>query len=362
MDEYERDSENEQEDVLDLDEIMRQFGVSEWSNLGPLATPHSDQLSLLVDIQGERYVLKERPEGPIGEDTAERYRFRHYLHAAGIPTPSFWKTPQGEPAVAIGDDFFELEQWIDGEAFDTQDARSRDLVAAAGHMLARLHLVSRRYKGSVIRWPSEAHMGGLVQGYLNLARGRAEASEVEALAAALADWCDQWEAVLPAAMMSIGSVHGLPEMHIHGDYRPVNLRFGTQEVNTVLNLEASHWEKRIFEVAYGLFCFSALDWQPEHRLTRPLVKRGLDPERAALFLQAYSAIYPPVRDEVSIIADALSLVAPILTINGPLEDLFFTQGGIDEALIDDVFERLAWATSLPSWLQKVRKQLAEMWG
>jgi Ser/Thr protein kinase RdoA (MazF antagonist) len=360
--EHEQDIENEQEEILDLNEVMQRFGVSEWNNLGFVETPGADQLSLLVDIQGQRYVLKERPESPLGADISERYQFRSYLQSAGIPIPSLWMTPQGEPAVEMGEDFFELEQWVDGELFNTSDPRNLDCVASSGAMLARLHQASRRYNGSVHRWPSEAHMGGLVQGYLNLARAQAEASEIQAIAAALSDWVEQWEAILPAAMMSIGSVRGLPELHIHGDYRPTNLRFGLQGVNAVLSLEASHWEKRIFEVAYGLFCFSALDWQPENRLTRPLVKRGLDPERASLFLQAYSAIYPPARDEASALADALTLLAPILTINGPLEDIFFAQEGSDEALIDDVLERLAWATSLPSWLQRVRRQLAEMWG
>ncbi len=358
----EHENGNGQEEILDLNEIMQKFGVGEWS--GPLETPQSEQLSLLVDIQGQHYVLKERAEGPIGEDIEQRYAFRHYLQAAGIPIPPLWLTPQGEPAVAIGEDCFELEQWVDGELFSSADARNLDWIAAAAQMLARLHQVSRRFAGHVHRWPSEAHMGGLVQGYLNLARAQAEASEIQAIASALSDWVEQWEAVLPAAMMSIGSVRGLPEMHIHGDYRPTNLRFDsrTMAVNAVLNLEASHWEKRIFEVAYGLFCFSALAWQPDSSLTRPLVKRGLEPERAATFLQAYSAIYPPVRDEASVLADALTLVAPILTINGPLEDLFFAQGNPDEALIEDLMERLAWATSLPSWLQRVRRQLAEMWG
>lgn len=355
---------NEQEDVLDLNDVMQQFGIIDWTNLGPLETLPSEQLSLLIDVQGQRYVLKERPEGPIGEDIAHRYAFRHYLQSAGIPIPPLWLTPQGEPAVAIGEDYFELEQWIDGELFSSTDSHNLHWIAAAGQMLARLHQASRRYAGQVQRWPSEAHMGGLVQGYLNLARTQAEASEIQAIAAALSDWVEQWEAVLPAAMMSIGSVRDLPEMHIHGDYRPINLRFSpqTQGVNAVLNLEASHWEKRIFEVAYGLFCFSALDWQPGSNLTRPLVKRGLDPERAATFLQAYSAIYPPVRDEAATLTDALSLVAPILTINGPLEDLFFAHEAPDDALIEDLMERLAWATSFPSWLQRVRRQLAEMWG
>ena len=62
------------------------------------------------------------------------------------------------------------------------------------------------------------------------------------------------------------------------------------------------------------------------------------------------------------------LVSPIVTINGPLEDVFFTRydahndQGVREQLIDDVMERLAWATSLPAWLSRVRRSLAEMWG
>ncbi len=55
------------------------------------------------------------------------------------------------------------------------------------------------------------------------------------------------------------------------------------------------------------------------------------------------------------------LIAPIAIINGPLEDIFFTQEGMEESLIDDVLERLSWASSLPGWLNRVRKSLAEMW-
>src|SRR5207253_7759876 len=131
-------------------------------------------------------------------------------------------------------------------------------------------------------------------------------------------------------------------------------RFGSRRVTGVLNWEASRWEKRIIELAYGLFYFSALEWQSNSTMTRPLVKRGLDPERARRFLEAYGAIYPPVPREASTLGDALMLVSPIATINGPLEDIFFTHHGIDDMLIDDVMERLAWAASLPAWLGLVR--------
>lgn len=349
----------------DLHEVMQAFGVGEWKKLGlagSLESSPGDNRSLLVDIRGERYILEERVEGLIEDDSSHRYAFRRFLQQAGIPIPSLWLTPKGEPSVVVGDGYFELEQEPEGDRFSTANPRSLEWVEAAGAMLARIHQASSAYPGPIHRWPSEAHVGGVVQGYLNLARGRAEESEIAAIAAAISNWCDQWEAVLPSAMVSIGSVRGLPEFHIHGDYHAFNLRFGRQGVTAVRHWEASRWEKRIVELAYGLFYFSALEWRSDSSLTRQLVKRGLDPERAHRFLEAYGAIYPPAPQEASVLGDALTLVSPIATINGPLEDIFFTPRGLDDTLIDDVMERLAWATSLPGWLARVRRSLGEMWG
>jgi Ser/Thr protein kinase RdoA (MazF antagonist) len=203
--------------------------------------------------------------------------------------------------------------------------------------------------------------GGLTQGWLNFARGQAEQCEIYAISAALANLVDAWEAALPAAMMTIGTGRGLPELHIHGDYSALNLRFTGRGISQVLGLEASRWEKRLLEVAYGVFYFAGLRWEREGGLTLPLVKRGLDPIRAGLFLRAYSAIYPPVPGEAELLVDALTLVAPIITANGPLEDLFYGSEHLEDLLLEDVLERLSWAAALPSWLAKVRRSFAEMW-
>jgi len=272
-----------------------------------------------------------------------------------------WLTPGGESSVTIGETVFELEREADGEHFSTADARSLAWVSAAGEMLARIHQASCLYPGPQHRWPSEAHIGGVVQGYLNLARGKAETIEIAAIAAALSHWCDQWEAVLPQAMVAIGSVRGLPEFHIHGDYHALNLRFSSRSITAVLNWDASRWEKRIIELAYALFYFSSLTWKADSTTTRPLVKRGFDPERAHRFLAAYGEIESPVANEAAILGNALALVAPIATINGPLEDLIFNPRGVDDTLIDDIMDRLAWAASFPGWLGRVRQSIGEMW-
>ena len=356
------DHEQEREDLLDLNKVMHGFGIDEWKNLGPADETQTQQgLSLLVEIAGQRYLLRERPEGLVDEDLSHRYDFQHYLQHAGIPIPPLLLTPQGGPVVISGEEAFEIQQWASGELFSTADPRSLEWVAFAGTMLGRIHLASSQYTGPVHRWPSEVQIGSLVQSWLNLARAKADASEIQAITVALSNWVDQWEAVLPSAMMSIGTGKELPTFHIHGDYHALNLRFGSFGVTSVIGLEASRWEKRLFEVANGLFSFSALSWLAGSGETRPLVKRGFEPERARRFLQAYAEVYPPAPGEAELLADALVLIAPIATINGPLETLFYNQEELDTPLIDEVMENLAWASSLPSWLQRVRRSLTEMW-
>lgn len=352
---------HEQEELLDLNKVMHAFGIHNWKNLGPSDDTSASSLSLIVEVEGQRCLLRERPEGLAEEDLSHRYAFQRYLQQAGIPIPPFFLTVQGEPVVRVSDDTFELQHWASGEWFSTADPRSLDWVAFAGTMLGRIHRTSSEYKGPIHRWPSEVHMGSLVQRSLSLARARADQSEIQAVALALSQWVDQWESVLPPAMMSIGANKGLPEFHIHGDYHALNLRFGSFGVTSVIGLEASRWEKRIFEVANGLFHFSALSWLAGSGETRPLVKRGLEPERARRFLQAYAEVYPPVPSEAASLVDALLLVAPLAIINGPLEALFYEQEEPDSTLIEEMLDRLTWASSLPAWLARVRHSLSEMW-
>src|SRR5579884_4198058 len=137
MDEHEFPHGQTQEDLLDLSEVMQAFGIATWQNLGPIQTLPATHLNLLVEVEGVRYVLRERPEGPLGEDTPHRYAFQLYLQQAGIPIPSLYLTPQGEPFVTLAEDSFELQQWVEGEIFSTSDPRSLEYIAAAGTMLGR---------------------------------------------------------------------------------------------------------------------------------------------------------------------------------------------------------------------------------
>ncbi len=87
----------EAEDLLNLHEVMQAFGVSQWTKRGPVQPQLAQGLSLRVEIAGQHYILRERAEGMLAEDTAHRYAFRQFLQQAGIPIPSLWLTPGGKP-------------------------------------------------------------------------------------------------------------------------------------------------------------------------------------------------------------------------------------------------------------------------
>jgi Putative homoserine kinase type II (protein kinase fold) len=350
------------ESLLDLNEVMQAFGIVQWENLGPIESLHSENQGIRVSIAGQEYILRERPQGPGEADLRFRYAFQQHLQQEGIPLPVFHLTPAGEPTVKIGEDYFELQQQIGGELFSTASPHSLEWVAAAASMLGRIHQASQRYQGVPYRWPSEVHMGAMVHGYLSMARTRADESQLPvALTAGLSEWVERWEAALPAAMVALGAHQHLPEFHIHGDYHALNLRFGPFGVSAVTGLETVHWEKRIFEVATALFYFSGLAWLPGSDVTSPLLKRGFDPERMRTFLHAYGEYCPPASGEAELLVDALALVSPLVILNGPLEDLLYTEREPEEIELDPLLESLAWAAALPAWLGRVRRSIVDMW-
>jgi Ser/Thr protein kinase RdoA (MazF antagonist) len=349
------------ENFLDLTEVMQAFGIPQWKNQGPVESLTSSDQSMLIEIEGQPYILRERPQGPAETDIHFRYAFQQYLQKAGIPLPVYRLTAEGEPFVKIGEDYFELQQQIGGELFSTASKRSLEWVASAGSMLGRIHQESQHYTGAQYRWPPEVHMGALVQRYLVLARNRAGESQMPALSSALLEWVERCQEVLPPAMVAIGTHHTLPEYHIHGDYHALNLRFSPFGVSAVTGLEAVHWEKRLFEVASALFYFSGLTWLPGSSATPPLLKRGFDPERMRTFLQAYGEYCPPVSGESALLVDALTIVSPMVILNGPLEDVFYAETELENTDVDVLLEALSWASVLPTWLGRIRRSLTEMW-
>jgi Ser/Thr protein kinase RdoA (MazF antagonist) len=350
------------EEWPDLATILQAFGVEHWTHLDlPERSPGMDGALARIAIAGRPYLLRERPEVPAAQGNEHVYAFGRYLAGQGLSIAACYLSPQGEPYVNCGGGAFELQEWSEDAVFASGDGREKVWISGAGELLGRLHQASLHYQGPPLRWPAEAQAGALTQGWLQFASARAQLCALPALAAAFSTLIATWEAALPAAMMAIGTGERLPELHIHGDYSPLHLRFGPAGICQILGLEASRWEKRLLEVACGVFCFAGLRWGPMSDLARPLAPRGLDPERAALFLRSYGAVYPPQPGEAARLVDALTLLAPILSANGPLEDLFYESMPAQEPQAEDALARLAWATGLPGWLARARSALAQMW-
>src|SRR5258708_20834462 len=76
---YEDVTNESEQDLLDLNEIMWAFGVETWTNLGPMEHPHNALLQIQVEIEGRRYLLKEQPEGLAEQGSEHLYAFHRYL-------------------------------------------------------------------------------------------------------------------------------------------------------------------------------------------------------------------------------------------------------------------------------------------
>jgi Ser/Thr protein kinase RdoA (MazF antagonist) len=344
----------------DLETIRQAFGIAHWTEQEVFPVGGGSAL-ILLEVEGRRYLLRERPEVPAQRGSEHACTFGRYLAGQGIPIAACYLSSRGESYVTCAGGEFELLEWSEGEPFASEDTREKTWISAAGELLARLHQASQHYPGEPLCWPTEVQAGGLTQGWLHFAHMRAQQCEIPALAAAFSILIDAWETALPAAMMAIGTGGQLPAFHIHGDYSPLHLRFSPHGVCQVLGLEASRWEKRLLEVACAVFSFAGLHWGRAGDLARPLAPRGLDPERASLFLHSYGAIFPPLPGEAERLVDALTLLAPILSANGPLEDLFYDAIPAEGVWAEDALARLAWAAALPNWLERARGAFAQMW-
>src|SRR5258708_34702633 len=70
---------DELKDLLDLNDVMRAFGVNDCRNLGPVEPAHGGIPRKLAPIQNQRLILKERPQRTDGESAAKTN------HCAALP-------------------------------------------------------------------------------------------------------------------------------------------------------------------------------------------------------------------------------------------------------------------------------------
>jgi Ser/Thr protein kinase RdoA (MazF antagonist) len=332
----------------------------QWRMAGALTGARGGLLRPVIETSAGVWVLRRQAPDISLDDTRFRHAFMSHLTQAGLPVPALLPTPEGRTWALARDSVYELQTYLPGEPFASEDSATR--VESAASLLGALHQASAEFTWAPYAWPEERSAPALAQSYTNLIRQAGErdwaGSSIGAGLARVADACDDR---IAAASYALALTPSPPELHIHGDFQPHNLAFTGSAASALYDFDAVRWEQRVYELAYALLFFTGLRWTENEPLTPPRADDGLDILLVHRFLAAYGREAPPSEDEAPLVADALALVFPIAFANGVAEDLVFADDFMDDPDEEDALARLAWADRFWLWLDRYRPALAEAW-
>lgn len=333
---------------------------AQWRLRGVVAGARGGLLRPVIEIESGAWVLRQQAPDLTLDDTRFRHAYMTHLTQAGAPVPALLLTPDGHSWALARDSVYELQAYVPGEPFATDDSAARVETAAA--QLGVIHQAAASYSWAPYEWPEERSAVALAQSYTALLRQAGDQVwSGTAIARGLARAADGCEERIAAAAHALAHTPFPPQLHIHGDYQPHNIAFKGSSVTAIYDFDAARWEQRLYELAYALLCFTGLRWNAEENLTPPRAEDGLDILLAHRFLAAYGREAPPTEEEAPLLADALALVFPIALANGVLEDLVFAEDFEGKPDRDDALARLAWADRFWLWLDRYRITLAEGW-
>ncbi len=345
-------------------EVLSYWGLKpgNWRTVG-LVTSGLEGISRpIIEIAGERYVLRRQPPDLTENDTFFRHTFMRYLREQGIPVPPLLARPDGRTYAVLPDGIYELQGWLDGRRYVSGGPDSDDDLEAAARTLGQFHQASAGFQWQPHVWSEERSGPAIAQAYIELIQQRAESGVLApAIAAGLTRTAAQCRERLDIAVEALDVQPGPPELHIHGDYQAYNLAFGARGVTAIYDFNATRWGRRVDELAYSLLYFTGVRWDDPPTVTPPLTEEGLDVARAQRFLSAYGEEAPPAEGEARLLADALALAFPVAFANGVAEDLTFPEDFTEPPDETDALSRLHWVDTFWLWLDRYRDMLAEVW-
>ena len=317
----------------------------------------------IIEIATMRSVVRMQPPDLTENDTLFRHAYMRHLADQGLPIPPLLPRPDGTTYALIDDDIYEVQGWLGGQPFVTDGPVSDERLVAAATTLGALHQAAADFRWRAHSWPEERSGYGLAQAYcVVIEQAGARATLPPSVANGLRQVAEACVERIELAADALAISPGPPTLHIHGDFQPHNLAFEDGAVSAIYDFDAARHDQRILELAYALLYFAGMRWEDDvNGLTPPLVDDGLDIQRVTAFLTAYGREAPPAEGEARLLADALTLVFPIVFANGAAEDLVFADDFEGEPDEEAALTRLQWAATFWLWLDRYRDALAQAW-
>jgi len=119
-------------------------------------------------MRGQRYLVRWQSPELSEADLHFRHAFMAHLRDAGLPVPGLLARPDGTTHAITDNGVYEVQEWLDGRQFATEDGAGEADLEAAARMLGRLHQASADFQWQPYRWPEERSADELARSYIAL--------------------------------------------------------------------------------------------------------------------------------------------------------------------------------------------------
>ena len=245
----------------------------------------------IVDMGRGRHFLKRRhPDLRQPDLIRAQHGLIERLRQANFPAPTVVPTATGETFLVLGDEFYEIHEYIEGEPYDHD--RPAHLGEAA-LTLGRYHVHIEGFAPQALCDLGELYSPTILSTILThltkawrLDRDSDPSTSSGHRLAQVARQLEAQAADLAARFAGHGA---LPHLVIHGDYYAGNLLFDGDRIVGVVDYDKARWQPRVVELAEALIYFASprpghlkhlvypgfLDWGPFARFLRSYARAAV---------------------------------------------------------------------------------------
>jgi homoserine kinase type II len=284
--------------LRDLERVLSHYPLGALTDAHQMKQGFASENCSITTTQGQFFVKCRPPRQGQARLLLAQHELMEHLRRQGFPAPTLIKTLASETLLALDDQWYEIQEYIDGEPFDHH--RPTHLEEAA-LTLGTYHSCVRGFAPPMLCRLGELYTPQTVHEMLRRL-GEAWAVHADPALAALVEGLRAYADELATCFAQHGK---LSRLVIHGDYYADNLIFRGDTIVGVVDYDKARREPRVVELAEALIYFASS--RPGH--TRHIVYPGfLDWSPFSRFLRGYNDTQALERQETLALPDYVGAI------------------------------------------------------